>query len=36
LSPTTTHVPIRQDKTEDEVVVFVFATVDVQESATAL
>jgi hypothetical protein len=36
LSPINTYVPIRQDKTEDEVVVFVFATVDVQESATAL
>jgi hypothetical protein len=35
-SPTDVHVPIRQDKTEDEVVVFVFAIVDARESASAM
>jgi hypothetical protein len=34
LSPTAAHVPIRQDKTEDEV--FVFAIVDEREGASAM
>ncbi|KAK1614381.1 hypothetical protein QYE76_019898 [Lolium multiflorum] len=35
LSPTAAHIPIRQDNTEDEVVVFAFATVVARENATA-
>jgi hypothetical protein len=34
LSPTAAHIPIRQDKTEDEV--FVFAIVDEREGASAM